>query len=357
MSASHIPPAVTRGVKWQTGATFDRRTVHIDWFRGVCPREMHAELLRVLSLHGVAEWEPARPRWTFAHAVHSPAAFGAQVLYDERDSVRQGGPLCLVELPGACLARVTDHRRLLRDLALIGVRVTRLDVAMDVYNFRRHDDSGTLVDCVAEAGLRGQVVGARTVRTDYRSDNHGEWLGRTVYLGVRGSNGSGRFVRCYDKGLEQGGKGGEWERLECEYTDDPAMQVFARLVASEDWISFSDALIDAIFSAVDFREVATSADRHLDRRPRLAFWAALCSRPGLIVRGRPKLRPALATVCKWLANGPVAALTAMAQAAGVTVAQLIDYLDPCRPSSAYSRVAAEWSEEVRSLKRAGVFPA
>jgi hypothetical protein len=357
MKSLRNPPAVTRGVKWQAGATFDRRTIHLDWFRGVCPRDHYTELLRVLSLHGVSDWEPGRPRWTFDHCVHSPASFGAQVLHDDPDNARQGGPLCLVELPGSALARIVDHRRFLRDLAIIGVRATRIDVAMDVYNFRRNGDDANLVDCVAEAGLRGLVVGSRTIRTDFRSDNHGEWLGRTVYLGVRGANGSGRFVRCYDKGLEQGGRGGEWERLECEYTDDPATQVFAKLVSSDDWIQFSDALIDAVFSSVDFREKATTTDRHLSRRPRLAFWTALAAMRGLIIRTRAKLRPKLASVAQWLANGPIAALTAMASSAGVSVARLIAYFDNARPSPAFGRIAAEWHEEVRALKRAGVFPA
>ena len=88
-----------------------------------------------------------------------------------------------------------------------------------------------------------------------------------INIGKRGKMGSGRYLRVYDKGLEQKTKqAGEWIRWEVELSDTCAQQ-FATKFAIED-----DAIETAISHAlwvVEFRE--NNGSRMLARRP-LASW-------------------------------------------------------------------------------------
>jgi hypothetical protein len=144
-----------------------------------------------------------------------------------------------------------------------------------------------------------------------------ELCGRGVYIGSRGENGSGRFVRVYDKGLESGqAAAGEIIRWELESSADVARQIWADFVAvlGNDSSGGATALLAArVVGAVDFR----TPDCRLDRSERSSWWSAfleLVGRP-VLCRARQKVTR-LAGHVAWLRRTVVPKIAACAKATG-----------------------------------------
>ena len=207
----------------------------------------------------------------------------------------------------------------LEALSALGVaHVTRFDVAVDFFG----RDLGIVDSVVASCG-RGELCGARLCDPRRPIRCNGDPVGNGVYLGKRGSDGSGRFIRVYDKGLESKTKPlGQWERWELECSGEVARSIAAcmmyawRMDGSPDvkhaslefltgWRRFG---AEVALNAVDFRE--SNGRSELDRRPRCSWWAITRegigeSKPVRDTERKKSESPALAKManfaikCKW----------------------------------------------------------
>jgi DNA relaxase NicK len=256
------PRVVARGAKLREGVY-----VGLDWIRCVGPAALRWEL---------TEW--AKDQWGEGYAerpgVH---AFAHALVWPNKARVQWGhdSDLCMVEIPGSVLGEMFDAEervRVLRELVRMGLRATRLDVAIDFIGLDCHLYEKALASCHAR-----ELTGARRFKPteEYGS---GEVVGRTLYIGLRGNLGSGRMVRCYDKGLETGlsEQAGEWERWEAEFTGSKggvAEQVVRAIVDAPDW---TIAATKYALGAVDFQEVQKNRSTSGERaRPRVQWWALL----------------------------------------------------------------------------------
>ena len=202
------------------------RSLSIHWLRVTHPmsamRILRASLVRLFG-----EPDEIRGRWFYEHGERF--ANGILLLWGETVNADQDGDpsehaLC-IDVPGGALDALDfyDRFNLCQQLSL-GGRVTRLDIALDCQAC-----TGTvgLIDRIINACDTGCMVGARRWKTISES-NGGERSGYGVSIGLRGSKGSGRFLRAYDKGLESGeAPEGIWERYEVEFTGDSAAEVGA----------------------------------------------------------------------------------------------------------------------------------
>jgi DNA relaxase NicK len=149
----------------------------------------------------------------------------------------------------------------------------------------------------------------------------GNITGKTIQLGKRGKEGSGRFVRAYDKGLETGEAAiGEWERWETEFADDAANQVCMQLVESDDWKHTAAKLV---LAAVEFR--VHNGSRSLKRRALSDWWAKFTEsiKPVLV-----KIKHTPSTIDSygsWLRKSVMPAIHTMAHHSGQTVMQVTDF--------------------------------
>lgn len=115
---------------------------------------------------------------------------------------------------------------------------------------------------------RGCVRGFKAYRY-IESGSGGESKGETFEMGHRGSQGSGKFLRIYDKELESGGEiqGIRWEM---EWSDKRARSAWDLWKNAGFSASFCAGLV---FSAVDFIE--PSNDHHRRRWRRLGWYQEL----------------------------------------------------------------------------------
>lgn len=201
------------------------------------------------------------------------------MFYDGEGTDRHRGKFT-VEIPGSALGCLEGEERieLLRDLARWGMKCTRIDVAVDLV--AHSDGQVELVEAVHDACTRGELVGARRWRPviEYAGNRI---TGASVYLGKRGSQGSGRMVRCYDKGLETGAVANTWHRWEAEFSGDVAAQVGQVLAERVEWV---EPAVCVALGAVDFR--VNTGVRDSCRRPRAEWWASVVRHFQGIVGGR-----------------------------------------------------------------------
>jgi len=147
---------------------------------------------------------------------------------DPGDVMSKYGPRpARVRIPGAACGLITTPR-LLELIDRIGVTCSRIDIATDFHDGVAEGLIGELIDDA------GQELGAGFRAWEARQPRRGaEFVGDAINIGKRGKDGSGRYVRCYDKGLEQGTMPrGKHVRYETEYANEAAQQVYMALIGA-----------------------------------------------------------------------------------------------------------------------------
>ena len=235
-------------------------TVKLDWLTGTFPADYLEPARAILAGylgaperldHGFRTYQEC---WRFAS--------GALLLWSN------GRREACIDLNGDSLDAVPLkwQRTLMRDLAGLGLRASRVDIALD-------DFGGSLrLDDVEAAAAAGNFAGFRVVKTERPQRLEGGRMvddGRGVSFGRRGKDGGGRFVQVYDKALESDGEIPS-VRLELRTAKD---------VADEAWRLLLDAKSDGELVALMCRLVVGSIDFiergeqvHLSRMPRLSWW-------------------------------------------------------------------------------------
>lgn len=301
------PPLVIRGAKLHEPV--ETPAIGLDWVRFVGPMTLAPRLAKWLRrTTGAPEVVQGR-RYNFAEWVQFPS--GALLGTGHADG------LCCVEFNGSTLSAMhpADRVKIVRRLHRLGMRATRLDGAMD---FRAPEGRTVgLVQAVWDAYDAGEVCGAK-FRDQRISHSSGGLAGWTVYLGKSGSNGSGRMLRVYDKGLETKTRpAGEWERYEVVFSGETAEKVGKMLARSIDWV---DTLASFTLGAIDYREPRRGASRSLLRRPRCAWWEAVVRS---VQPDRVKVTrrlPTLESSARWLRTAVAPMLERLAKETGQDVA-------------------------------------
>jgi hypothetical protein len=273
------------------------------------------KLIRWLADRFGDKVETIEGRWFFSSAV----AIG------EGCSVHWGhdSGSVAIEFTGSRLSTMTMPERvsLMRDLSEWGAVATRVDVCADfrLCSFR-------LFHRAMRSHRRGEVCRTRTVSpwVEYRG---GKYVGKTVYLGKRGKNGSGRYGRIYDKGLEsKTAPEGQWERYEVEFTKATAAAVCAA-------IAYSDNAVETcrgyLFGAFDFR-LDTGAP-HLDDRPRCAWWQRVIDATQTTRFSEKRPAANVMRYARHFGRCYARTLRAMAAHTGMTVADVVEALSDNSP--------------------------
>ena len=155
-----------------------------------------------------------------------------------------------MKLGGQALALLTiTPFELVNTVVAMGGKFTRLDPFMD-------SDTVTM----------GTIFNSESsVVSNARSDKRkfwGNWSTGEAETITIGSRSSGKYVRIYDKAVEQGADG-TWTRLEVELKGDVANQAARYLLDGK-------TVQDLITSSIDFRD--RTADEKVTRCPRLSWW-------------------------------------------------------------------------------------
>lgn len=268
------PPASNTGGKHAEPAHFGvrhTRNVGIDWL-SVVADEARWESERDWWSRRIGEpWQASTATQGYRKGI--AWADGSRLYWDQVGTART----CCLSLPGSCLAAMTGPERvsLLAEFIERGMRATRLDLAID---YRAVDDCTVdLLDEVVSACRSGELVGFQRHELTTVTGGAGDG-GRTIYLGRRGKNGSGRSVCLYDKGIETGTDGpNRWIRWEARFSGKVAHEAACRIVESIDEPPddpnehpADETMLAFALGVCDFREPIDGLPEH--RRPRCDWW-------------------------------------------------------------------------------------
>ena len=277
------PPGSNTGGKLTpppSGRVVTQIETSVGWFAGTFPAALRDEVEQVVIDYTGGPFK-RRDRGANFYAESSANEAGALVAWSEG---RAESWVCLnAGVLGLVLPE--DLPELLGRLDDLGVKPTRIDLTVDV------PSSMLTVGQVYED--RAHVVGFRRCdrRAPERDVQTGELEGETVYFGRRGKDGSGKFVRFYDKGLESRGQL-QATRFEVEGSGEVA-KTWGEILCAAQANRFWSKVAKLAVGAIDFADQAT-AHSHRDRFKRLAWWERVVQLAGsarvVIERHKPQLQ-------------------------------------------------------------------
>lgn len=297
------PPLVIRGAKCQV-------TGRIDWWAGT-----RADLqgLGNLTLQLTDRFGPYRTeKGRNFYAERREFNNGTTINYTPDGMCGNKG--MMLELPGGSLGELAwaEVLELLR-LITPRLRCSRLDLALDY-----RGDAVPLIGLARESALRGELCRCRRWKpVDEYLD-----VERTAYgvnFGKRGKDGSGKYMRWYDKGLEANEEPeGRWVRLEAELSGGVAQAASQQVLESTEPVT---VLAGITLACVDFR--ANTGDAHLERRPRMAWWDEVLASIAVIRITAPRKRKTLESYGAWLNRCVFKGLSDCAILTGMTVQEVM----------------------------------
>lgn len=173
-----------------------------------------------------------------------------------------------INLPGAVLDSISYEKLydFFQSLDSLGFQPSRMDFKLD-------DFTKKLTPRLCwEAVQSGNYKGSRSWK--WIESNVGRLISTTLYLGRRGKNGAGKFIRVYDKFIESNGKI-DSVRLELELSDKKAKDAWVTLVACplDCW---PECILGWIKASVTFIDRSgLGAKKRADRCQLLPWWAAI----------------------------------------------------------------------------------
>jgi len=248
-----------------------QKTLSVDWLQGTFPHDRVDSLVDLLKvLLGEDGERMEHGQYRYNRSV-SWVGCGVRVLFDNDDARARDihGGRAAVVLPGGALGGLdaVALQSMLKTLVSdYWFKATRVDLAWDDYTRRI-----TPSDVCVEAD-KGNYSRFRSHRHILERSRGGEVTGDTVYFGARGKNGGGRFLRCYDKGLESDGRINAI-RWECEFSKEKAAQVVFALYQTESLEEFCAVIGAYVGGCVDFVERRTEGK--LRGAERLEWWQGI----------------------------------------------------------------------------------
>lgn len=271
-TSAQLPPLSNRGVTTVQGLLHQTVSVSIDWLRysvawpSVAVRDgrlVERDALTLGEIAARAALMPSEALKLTGEVLAPPKgydtrlglSYGSLRFHTGRVEQKIGVEFTGRDLDGLRAAGVDVIQLLAWVCSRPGSRVTRLDIAVDVFGEADPLD-------VYRAWLDGELVSAsrqcNVVHSQRRVGSEIVSLGVTVYVGSRNSD---RVLRVYDKALQRG-ESFPWTRIELESGGKRADLLAARLAGADDW-----------------REVARAAVRAFCAAPSVEWYTAAVSGP------------------------------------------------------------------------------
>lgn len=269
------PRTVKRGVNSQK-----KNEVGLHWLRISIVRRYLPKVRAYLDVYFGESAQDGYGLWSYDSRFYWPN--GASLNYDcaaERsDSVHNGK--FTVEIPGQALDRIAqmDLHLFLLSLCQFSPTCTRCDVFFDDYN--RTISPGDMHRIIKDRDYSGFRKGQ--IKQLY---DRGHLIQDEADFGKRGPNGSGLYLRIYDKFLESKGKK-NCIRFECEFTKERSHKVFEKLSQ----VTSIDALATLCGSLVggSVKFVHRNGDKNISRLQVYDFWQEILDLLGSVVIRIPK---------------------------------------------------------------------
>ena len=200
-----------------------------------------------------------------------------------------------------------------------GMKATRTDLAFD--DCLKIITPRGVLDMLNEhegcvSGFRSYCYyeGKRFVSKDGETGFENVLINQGITFGTRGKNGSGRFLRCYDKERESKGEI-DAIRWEVEYSKDVAHKVFCELATCIDLKAFCHKIGKLIGGAIDFIPPRGKKKRRYPQ-DRLDFWKKIVQLLGVAKIRRAAENGSIEKTEKWIAENVTPAFAKLVEAKG-----------------------------------------
>jgi hypothetical protein len=305
------PPYLLGGDNCQESKTaIEGGSVGIDWIQGTVPIEklpaLHDYISKMCGCRPeVLQWGQMRYD---AHCVWHP--FGIKLFWDTTPAKQVGhcnrATLQLSGSPLGCFSPEQIFSFVKTLHSTFEFSATRTDLCFDDFKkiMRPHE--------VAEEAAKGNFTGFKRWEPKQARRVSGEYLSDGVGFGLRGKNGSGRYLRCYDKELESEGEI-DAIRWEVEFTKDRAKCVFITLAKSKNMQEFVGSIAALIGGSIDFVD---RKGAHLDRMNRLDWWQGILELLGRVtVRSKTPAKTIESSI-QWVEKSVASTLLKLEKAIG-----------------------------------------
>lgn len=282
-------PVSKTGVKM----TEERKTIEVgvDWISGTVDVSNFSDLMHDLSAFFNDEFVEQKGGIGFYQdSYRSVLGIVVGLRPHEASSSRSD---VYFSIPGRVLGAVTQQQ--VYDLMVMlrtkyNFHYSRLDLKLDDY-------TKTITPSLAyKAMCADQVSGFKVYRFLRSGSRSKPGHGETLELGRRGKNGSGKFLRIYDKSFQSNGEI-DSIRVELELSQKKAINA-AQVLSMCPFEDFQNGILLLISSAVDFIDRDNSGRK--DRAKRLDWWDFVISSMPSISLSTPRITPSLQGVKTWL---------------------------------------------------------
>ena len=266
----NTPRAVIRGVNSQV-----RNEVGVHWLRISIPRQNLARVRRYCELYFGQSSEDGYGLWSYDTRYSWPN--GASLNYDSdpqrADTVHLGK--ATLDVPGKALDTIIqgDLHLFLVGLRIFGPSCTRCDVFFDDYG---RLNTPSLIHNIVK---RSDFSGFRKAQLKQRYER-GRMIHDEVDFGTRGDNGSGKYLRVYDKALESKGEK-NCIRWEVEFSKERAHKVFDKLSDGTTIDAFATLCGALVAGSINF--VKRTGEKNIGRLEVYDFWSQIRKTLGSLV--------------------------------------------------------------------------
>lgn len=273
------------------------------WLRISSPRQYLKRIRRYCNIYFGGSSENDRGYNSYDLRFYWPN--GVSLSYDssnEKSDSIHGGVVSM-DIPGMALDSMESEslRQFFFGLRKYNAAASRFDVYYD--DSKRLVTPSLLHKIVKKNDFSGFRKGGNT--QVYKS-------GRLVHdeadFGTRGKNGSGKYMRIYDKALESDGSK-DVIRYEVEFTKEHAAEAFDLLSQMGSDESFTQLLGELVAGAITF--VKRTGEKNIGRLKEYGFWKRIKERLGSVVIRIPIKRPTLLSMFKFIEKQAIRTLAVL----------------------------------------------
>ncbi|MFA5629786.1 MAG: replication initiation factor domain-containing protein [Dehalococcoidales bacterium] len=283
------------GVDWLQGTVpFEKSALLFDYFSKMCGGKPEVFTYGYFCYDRHCKWHP----------------YGIAMYWDsDQEKRNMHRNRVAVQLSGQSLGAFSANGlfRLMRDLnETFEFSTTRIDLCFNDFEKIKmpHD--------VAKIAEQSNFTGFKCWEPKQKRRVSGEFLNDGIYFGQRGKNGSGRYLRCYDKNLESKGEM-DCVRWEVEFTKQTAKTIFLELCSAPDLETFAGMIGAIIGGSIDF---VNRKGTHLDRMERLDWWQRIVDILGCVKLRNPQRIKSIDNTKEWLEKAVVSSMKKVQVAVG-----------------------------------------
>jgi len=226
-------------------------------------------------------------------------SFGVSLCFDEDPDLRQKchRDRITLDIPGLACDELTapDLVLLLECIQELGGKCIRIDVFFDDYN--RTVSLKELRTTIDKHDFSGFRVASKNQTIDVTKKENGGVTYDAVTFGRRGSKGSGKYFRIYDKNIESKGKE-NCIRFEQEYSQHYAQKVFTILAGTGGNLDVFAVSCGAMIGG-SIRFVHRTGERNIVRLKLYDWWEEITKYLGILSVRIAKKKCALTGMISW----------------------------------------------------------